>query len=306
MFASFRFYFGKSSRTNTQHFIYINVGNNLKRHIYIFAIIAELILISCGQNSYEEELNGKWYEIKNDGITRLNFKSDSLIITDLRTQTVEWSADESKIEFDYNLMFPDSLGKKIKKTILEYNLSSTKDTLFARIIDTQKELQFNLIRANNYIDYLNKKSGIKFELPKDDESKHINLDGNYGLKIFMGYSNNKIIGKTEFSDDLNNLESDIITFKDSLITGRPDLDVRNDFRFHLRVFADKKISDSIITRNLPMTIKSGIFKTYDFPRPPNDTVPIRIYRIYKSVEKEDLGFLKGRKIKTIANTVYKK
>lgn len=276
----------------------------MKTHNYIFVFIIGLILISCGQNSYEKELNGKWYEIKNDGITRLNFKPDSLIITDFRTQIVEWSADESKIEFDYSLMFPDSLGRKIKKTILKYNLSNTKDTLFTSFKEPQKEVEFNLIRANNYVDYLNRKSEIKFELPKDDESETINLESNYGLKIFMGYSNNKMIGKTELSNNLNNLESDIIAFKDSLITGRPELDMRIDIRFHLRVFADKKISDSVITRNLRVTIENELFKTNNFPRLLSDTVAIRIYRIYHSVEKENLDFLKGRKIKTIANIIY--
>ncbi|GGG60556.1 hypothetical protein GCM10010976_34150 [Bizionia arctica] len=261
-------------------------------------------MISCGQNKYEKQLNGNWYEIKNDGITRLNFKTDSLIITDLRTQVVEWTADKSKIEFDYNLLFPDSLGKKIKKTTLQYHLSSKKDTLFTKFIETQKEIKFNLIRADNYIDYLNKKSGIKFELPNDSKSEPVNLDNEYSLKIFMGFSNNKIIGKTELSNNLNNLESDIKTIKDNLITGRPEQDVRNEFRFHLRVFADKKISDSMITKSLPITFKSDIFKIYDYPRPPNDTLSIKIYRIYQSEEKENLGFMNGKKIKTIANTVY--
>ncbi len=201
-------------------------------------------------------------------------------------------------------MFADSLGRKIKTTVLEYNFSSTKDTLFTKIIEPDKEVEFNLIRADNYIDYLNKKSGIKFELPKNDKSEPINLESEYSLKIFMDFFNNKIIGKTELSDNLNNLESDIKTIKDSLLTGRPELDVRNEIKFHLRVFADKKIPDSLITKRLPIISKSDIFKIYDFPRPPNDTLPLKIYRIYQSEERENLGFMEGKKIKTIANTVY--
>lgn len=276
-------------------FLILNVGNNLRKPFYILNLLIILLVFSCGQNSSEKELNGKWYEIKNNGITRLNFNSDSLIITDLRTQTVEWSADKSKIEFDYNLMFTDSLGRKIKKTVLEYNFSSTKDTLFTHIIEPDKKVEFNLIKANNYIDYLNKKSGIKFELPKDGKSEPINLESDYSLKIFMGFSNNKIIGKTELSDNLNNLESDIKTIKDSLITGRPEQDVLNEIRFHLRVFADKKIPDSMITKSLPVTNRSDIFKIYDFPRPPNDTLPLKIYRIYQSEERENPGFMEGKK-----------
>ncbi|MCX7549154.1 hypothetical protein OS188_14445 [Xanthomarina sp. F1114] len=276
----------------------------MKKSIYIANFLLILLAFSCGQNSAEKELNGKWYEIKNDGITRLFFKPDSLIITDLRKQTVEWSADESKIEFNYHLMFPDSLGRKLNKTTLKYNLSPSKDTLFTTIVDPQKEMEFNLIRASNYIDYLNKKSGIKFELPKIDNVEPINLDSDYALKIFMGFSKNKLIAKTELSNNLNKLEADIRTFKDNIKTSRPEQAIIDEFRFHLRVFADKEIPDSIITENLPATVKSDFFKIYDFPRPPNDTVPIKIYRIYKSEEAENLGYMKGKKIKTIANNVY--
>ena len=135
----------------------------------------------------------------------------------------------------------------------------------------------------------------------------------------MGISNNKIVGKTELSETLNHLESDIRTFKDSI---KPyegfQIETHNerlDYRFHLRVFADKNIADSTITKYLPVTIKSKIssinqYLPEEFKRTAPDTIPIRIYRIYQVLENQGYGIekrndiVKGKEIKTIANNVY--
>ena len=271
----------------------------MKKHCSILIFIISMMLISCGRNEHEKKLYGKWYELESDVVTLLDFNLDSLRVTDSRTQSVSWKANQSKIKFDYN-----TLEDGLQRTILEYNLSTTKDTLFTKFIDPQKEQEFNLIRADNYIDYLNKKSGLKFNLPKNDFSEYIEFDSQYGLKIFIGYSGkNDIIKKTQFSNDLTKLKDDIKKVKNNLITGRPETDLAIDYRFHFRVFADGNISDSIITKSLAIIIKSDLFKIYDYPRPPNDTLPIKIYRIYQTKEENDLDLLKGIKLKTIANKV---
>lgn len=259
-----------------------------------------MMLISCGRNEHEKQLYGKWYELESNLVTLLDFNSDSLRITDSKTQSVSWTANQSKIRFDYNT-WEDGL----QKTILEYNLSVKKDTLFTKFVKPKREQKFNLIRADNYIDFLNKKSGLKFKLPENDISEYIEFDSQYGLKIFIGYSGtNNIIKKTQFSDDLANLKDDIKKIKNNLITGRPETDLAIDYRFHFRIFADRDISDSIITKSLAVTENSDLFKTNDYPRPPNDTLPIKIYRIYQTKEENNLDILKGIKLKTIANTVY--
>jgi hypothetical protein len=56
---------------------------------------------------------------------------------------------------------------------------------------------------------------------------------------------------------------------------------------------------------LSATIRSKISNQNEyFFKPPNDTLPIRIFRIYKSKKDPKYGVLNGKKIKTIANTVY--
>ncbi|MDO5981758.1 hypothetical protein [Flavivirga spongiicola] len=266
-------------------------------------------LVSCGQNSSEKSLNGRWYETENNGNSWMHFYPDSLIIKVDPFEKVEWKANNSKIEFDYPFLIRDSTGnlKRIPdKIIVHYKLSKNNDSLFGKLVNPFGEHQFGLLRANDYIEYLNKRYKIEFSLPQDNSIDIIKTDAIYGLKVFIGYSNNKVVGRTELSKNLNNLESDFKTFIDSIKpTYRPEIDMFKGVRFHLRVFADKTIADSTITNSLVGTIKDEISKTYDsFPKPPNDTLPIRIYRIYKSNEIESLGIMKGKRIKTIANITY--
>ena len=159
----------------------------------------------------------------------------------------------------------------------------------------------------------NKRYKTEFSLPEDNSVELIETESIYGLRVFIGNSNNKINGRTELSENLNQLESDIKTFKDSIKPytrhQKETHKISLDRRFHLRVFADKNIPDSTITKYLKATIKrknSEIDKYYpeEFRGIKRDTLPIRIYRIYQSKEKENLGILKGKVIKTIANTVY--
>ena len=268
-----------------------------------------LLAFSCGQNSSEKKLNGKWYEIENDYST-WHFHQDSLVfkLAGNTEEKVEWKANKSEIEFEHPTFYWNSLGKPvdtINKVLINYKLSDKKDSLFGTLKNNYGIHKFSMLRTKNYNEYLNRKFGIEFSLPKENSAEFIETQAIYGLKIIMGFVNNKVICKTEFSNTLNNLEYDIKTFKDKLKTEIEAQDISNEFKFHLSVYADKKISDSTITASLPVTIRSDLFKVYDFPRPPNDTMSIKIYRIYQSDKKENLSLRKSKRIKTIANTVYK-
>ncbi|MDH7447825.1 hypothetical protein [Aquimarina sp. 2201CG14-23] len=282
----------------------------MKNLIYILNFIIIISVLSCGQNSFEKELNGKWYGIEDNGITRMHFYPDSLILTADPYEKVTWKANKSKIEFDYPFLIWDSLGSPNRiqdKITIHYKLSKDKDTLFGVFVNQFGENKLNLLRTKNYLEYINKRYAV--ELPIDNSVELIKTKGKYGLKVFMTNSDNKIIGRTELSENLNYIESDIIKFKDSIKpNGRTEIDGHDKFydrRFHIRVFADKKISDSIITQYLSVTVKHEISEKNAYLRkPPNDTLPIKIYRIYQSEETENLGDLKGKEIKTIANNIY--
>ena len=273
------------------------------------------MVFSCGQNSAEKQLNGNWREIENEYST-WHFYPDNLVIkipsypNGIYDRT-EWSANKSKIEFELREFGIDSLGNKIdtiNKVLINYKLSDKKDSLFGTLKNNYGEYKFSLLKTENYIEYLKRKFGVEFTLPKNDSNKLKKIDPVYGMKIFMNLENDNIVGKTELSNSLNSLETDIKDFKIKLESYFGNYDLRTE-KFYLSVYADKQIPDSIITANLAVTIKSNFFlnNKYDaipIPRPPGDTLPIKIYRMYESDNNKNLEFRMARKIKTIANTVY--
>jgi hypothetical protein len=288
-----------------------------------------LLAFSCGQNSAEKELNGNWREIESEYST-WHFYPDSLILKfpGEWNEKTYWTANKSQIEFEYRIFGFDSLGKDINtinNVLINYQLSDNKDSLFGTIKNNWGIHKFGLLKTKNYIEYLKRKFGTEFTLPKDSTGKNLGrlsfsslggykLHPIYGLKIFMGRnSKNEVIARTELFENLYNLEFDIKKFKDSIKpwdvpeTGTNEMYL--DERFHLRVFADESIPDSIITNKLEVTItqnNSELDKHYpEYLRgQKRDTLPIRIYRILKTKEEINPQNIKGKEIKTIANTVY--
>jgi hypothetical protein len=276
------------------------------------------LFFTCGQNSAEKKLNGKWYAVENDGYTRIHFYPDSLVFTEEYKESVKWNATDSRIDFNLpSNMFMDS----IKDVSILYRLSTNKDTIYGAFKNVHGERKITLLRADNYIEYLNKRYDIKFSLPKDNSVKNLNyflknsLNRMYGLKIFIGLSDKEFIAKTELSENLNNLESDIKTFKARIEPSQHPLNYYReildddhinllDNRFHFRVFADKNISDEMITKYLSININgdNSFYKRIQMKTP--DSIPIKIFRIYDNKEMEKDTGIRGKQIKTIANTVY--
>jgi len=267
-----------------------------------------LLAFSCGQNSSEKELNGNWREIENEYST-WHFYPDSLVfkLPSEFDKKTKWNANKSQIEFELRTLYWKSDSSlpidTTSKILINYKLSDNKDSLFGTIKNNYGIHKFSMLKTKSYSEYLKRKFGIEFTLPKSDSTELIKKDPVYGMKIFMTSVNNKVIGKTELSNSLNSLENDIKRFKDTLETYFGPKDLRIE-RFYLSVYADKPISDSIITASLPVTIKSDFFIDNDIPRPPGNMLPISIYRMYNDEENDNLYFRKAKKIKTIANTVY--
>ena len=243
-----------------------------------------LFAFSCRQNSSEEELNGNWREIENEYST-WHFYRDSIVfkLSGNTQNKTEWNANKSQIKLEIPNFDRNSVGElvdTIHKVRIDYTLSSKKDSLFGTINNNYGKHKLNLLKTKSYSEYLNKKFGIEFTLPKTDSAELVKLDPIYGMKIFMYVENNKIKGKTELSNSLNNLEYDIISFREKLQTYFGPKDWRN-LKFYLSVYADKVIPDSTITKSLAITTKSNFFINNDFPRPPtNDPHPIKIYRMH--------------------------
>ena len=280
-----------------------------------------IIISSCGQNSSEKKLNGKWFELENEYAT-WEFYSDSLIFGTEFKYNFEWEASDADIKFDYITYSYGSEGKQIKyedKIVIDYNLNNDNDSLFGTLRNKYGIHKFSMLKTKSYTEYLNKKFQIIFSLPQNKKAEPIKDYGFYGLKVFIGTSNNKIIGRTELSENLNNIESDIKIFKDSISPSQHPLNHAReiseeehkrllDRRFHLRVFADKTVPDSTITKYLSVTVNGDssifneVFTRFKVKLP--HTVPIRIIRIYNKEEEIDPWNINGIEIKTIANNLY--
>jgi hypothetical protein len=263
----------------------------LKKKIHIIVFLPILALLSCGQNSHEKELNGKWYGLENDGFTRMFFYPDSLVITELGSpQNIEWTANESVIEFDYHMRF-DSLENTFNKHKIDYTLSESRDTLFGKIKDSTEERSFSLIKAQNYLNFLSKKSDVKFELPSNNNIEHFDQSGKYGFKLFAGFKNKVFNIITEYGNGLDSIEADILKFKQKINPQGQYEKSKMYHGFHFRIFADKSITNEQLKGHIQVL----------------DSIKMNgIFRIYKSEEYRNLGYLRGERIKTIANKGYSK
>ena len=122
----------------------------MKKLLYISIFLLFILTFSCGQNSAEKKLNGKWYETENPKIFWV-FDSNKLEFIDEDNTSVEWNATESKIEFFYRTYVWDSLGKTIDtedKILIEYKLSENEDTLSGTLTNSYGKHKFGLIRTD--------------------------------------------------------------------------------------------------------------------------------------------------------------
>ncbi len=125
------------------------VDNNLKKLVYIPILSTLILALSCGQNSAEKKLNGRWYETENPKIMWI-FTPDYLEFIDEDNATVKWSATASEIKFIYRTYIWDSYEKKVHtedEILIEYKLSENEDTLSGTLTNNNGTHKFGLIRT---------------------------------------------------------------------------------------------------------------------------------------------------------------
>ena len=215
----------------------------------------------------------------------MEFYPDSLIFRELYSQNVEWTANESSFVFDYTYKHPFEVNKTETK-VSNYRFSKKKDSLFCEVKIPVEINKFTFLRAENYVDFLSKKYGIKLNLPIDLQVEHIELDSEYGFKIYIKKDKGALIGLTELGNSMDSLNSDLMKFVEKF-------DQKDQFHLdklkhetHFRIFADSSISDKQIM---------------DFLQKVNNMEIEKGYRIYATKEIQNLGYLRGKPIKTIAN-----
>ena len=147
----------------------------MKKSVYISTFLLILFVFSCGQNSSEKELNGNWREIENEYST-WHFYPDSLVLklTGEPNEKTDWKANKYQIEFEIETFDQNSAGKfidTINKILIDYQLSDKKDSLFGTLKNNYGVHKFSMLKTENYIEYLNRKFGIDFTLPKNNSNE---------------------------------------------------------------------------------------------------------------------------------------
>lgn len=247
----------------------------------ILLIILMLSLSSCNPNKYEKKLLGDWYE--HDGNIKFDFEKDSVTIFEFWIQKTTWTADNEKIKIKYQTWGSDS----IIKTSLNYNLVDENTLIVKTDIDSSKTFKF--IRAKNYLDFLSLKYKVNFELDQNEEASIQRKSDFHGIKVFIGFYQNKVIAKTEFSENLKNLDNDIED-KIKQIKSEYENNYKDVFEYekwkelvlHYSIFVDKRIHEDTIDFYLSKLRASRIKK---------------IYRVYDTKEEELTPFQNLKEIK---------
>ncbi|MBU3012289.1 hypothetical protein KO506_12810 [Polaribacter vadi] len=253
-------------------------------------LLTSFLLISCGGNKYEKELLGKWFEINET--SKLEFKKDSLILSDLTLVKSKWKANENEISIIIKNEFNDS----IKSNSLKYKLEN--DTLTIRTNENIEFDEFKFVKAENFTDFIFKKNNVNISLEKNEKSQYLPTENKNGVKIFIENQKGKIKIKSEYSENLNNLENDIekllLDLSPYIIYQLDDLRTDSDtdestigkwikINSYYSLFIDKEIPDLKISLIVEKLRKSKIK---------------RIYRIYETKDNKFVDFdkLKGIKL----------
>lgn len=247
-------------------------------------LLASIFLFSCGRNKDEKKLFGKWYEIREFG--KLEFTKDSLNISELTFTKAKWKADEKEIKVEFKNVFNDS----IKSHSLKYKLNN--DTLFI-----QSEIDsipvFKFIKAESFTDLIFKKNNVTINLDKNPNSNFQRIENKYGIKVFIENKNGIVKAKTEYSNNLENLENDLNEIL---------LDLSPYFMNEYNSSHSERFS---VEQWIRMNIYYSLFIDKEIPQSKIDTILeklrktkiVKIYRAYKTVETDSVDFNNLKEIK---------
>lgn len=217
----------------------------------ILFFLITISLFSCCRNKYEKKLVGNWYSV--DESEKITIGRDSLYIQQLYRK-VKWFSTKDSIKFRVKQMFNKD---SVYNVSLKYTLN--KDTLFIVPNNSKVNNPIKFIKTENFLDFLFSKYSVNIDLPINYNIETIDAKPNYGIKIFLESRNDSIFSKTQYSDNLNNLERDleahISPFKKKIKQFKKDVnhiyknlndeeleDLWVRFNVHFSIFADKEIT----------------------------------------------------------------
>ncbi len=256
------------------------------KKLLLLALIS-ILFYNCN-NRYEKSIIGTWYSL--DEKTKLTYTTDSIFVNDI-TRKGTWKADKNQITCNWIHHFQeDSI---IKNEYLYQLIHRNRIVLFYEKDSSKQEV---FLRSANFIDYLFKKNDININLEKNHNAKYSKTENKYGIKIFIGYKNDSLIIKSEYSKNLDNLDYDIesILKENSPFLKNEYDDFHDSFKkrvsfnkwvkmnLYYSIFVDKKIPQHIVDSTVKKLKNSSIQ---------------RIYRAYKAKESRYIDFYKIKEVK---------
>lgn len=220
----------------------------MKRLIHLIILLS---FLNCKKENYKSDFIGNWSSISNsvDDLD-IQFFNDSIVYHYYSNKhSTSWTVLGNKIEQTLlsNLY---ANGKDVRST-LEFSFSSRKDTLF---LNLKKDSTISLIfrKTYNAYDYFENKIGLRIKLPLTNKKSILVEKFNYDFNIYVGKKNNKIIAKTNNSNNLNQLHTEVF----SLFTKISEKDSK---KVKYKLFIDKNISTER-TDSIKAILKKGLIE----------------------------------------------
>lgn len=171
-------------------------------------------LFSCEKTITKSDFIGNWSTTSDTEVyIDIEFYRDSMVVNESLTShryTDDWVIKGSKIK--QSLIRGDTSTLNRKNTV-NYKFNTTKDTLFLKH-EYENQYHIKLTRINDGFNYFKNKVGINFKFKKNTQ-KLISADtSNYKINIYVGFRDNKFIAKTDASNDLNSLITEVLELKE--------------------------------------------------------------------------------------------
>jgi hypothetical protein len=242
----------------------------LKEILKITLIFTTILLIGC-KNKYEKKLIGTWYSFQEN--EKLKFESDSLFVNDI-SKIGTWNANKNLIEYYWQNYQFDS----VKKSTYSYKLKSNDTLIF-----TSKEKSnnhFKFLKSDNFIDFVFKKNNVFINLDESPNSEFVTNENKYGIKIFVSINQGKIKIKSEYSENIENLNYDLDMILKSIepyftneynsfpehFKEKVSLENWRKRKIFYSVFADKKIpkdSINILVEKLKRSKIQNVYQVFE-------------------------------------------
>jgi len=225
----------------------------MKKTIFLITFLA--ICLSCKKENIKSDFFGNWSSTSdtNAEIDIMFFK-DSMVIDNsimYGTYSLKWKIRGSKIE--QTLLRGDSSILN-NKNISNYEFNYNKDTLVIKHkSDSTRNIKFRKIK-NGY-EYFENKIGLEIKLKTVSEKPISAGNNDYNFNIYLALKNNKIIAKTDYSNNLNNLAFQLFNFKSQISE-------KDWNRLKYVLFIDKNVSNKKIDSIKSLFIKEIVEKVF--------------------------------------------